>query len=266
LTSLKQKREQYRELPLDKIIEPDGRTRLEIPEEHIDSLATSIQEYGLRQAIEVVEVGDKYEIVYGECRAMAHRKLGLKTILAKVVKLSRIEVVIIRAMENVGRRDLSPLEEAANFGILRDECNLTAAQIANKVGRKFGNVKRRLDLLRMAPGVQKAVHEGKITIGVAEALWRCRDEAHQEYLLDLSIEHGVTVAVVRTWVEQYEKDKRRVKGDGGEGRGIEETFDQRTTYTTCEVCDGGFDVMKMEHLAVCPDCKKKIKKAIKGED
>lgn len=265
MISIKQKREQYRELPLDKISEPDGRTRLAIPEEHIQSLANSIQEFGLRQAIEVVEVGDKFEIVYGERRVLAHKKLGLKSIWAKVVKLSREEVILIRALENVARSELTPIEEAANFATLRDEFNLTAAQIATKVGRTFGNVKRRLDLLRMAPGVQKAVHEGKITIGVAEALWRCRDEAHQEYLLDLSIEHGVTVAIVRSWVEQYEKGKRTIKGDGGGGGGIEDTFEQRTTYTTCEVCDGGYDVMKMDHLAVCPDCKKKIKSAVQEQ-
>lgn len=263
MTSIKKKREEYREINLTEIIEPDGRARMSIPEEHIETLANSIQEFGLRQAIEVVKSGDKYEIVYGERRVLAHRRLDRKNIWAKVVNLTREEVIIIRALENVARKELSPIEEAVSFQSLKDEFGLTSEKIAKKVGRTFGNVKRRLDLLRMSPGVQKAVHEGKISIGVAEALWRCRDAAHQEYLLDLAIEHGVTVAVVRTWVEQHEKEQRRGKGDNEGGGGIEETFQSRTTYVTCEVCDGGFDVMKMQNLSVCVDCKKQIKNAIK---
>jgi len=236
-----------------------------IPDEQIETLANSIQEYGLRQAIEVVKDRSKYQIVYGERRVLAHRKLGLKTIWAKVVVLKKEEIILIRALENVARSELTPIEEAVSFGTLKDEFGFTSEQIAKKVGRTFGNVKRRLDLLRMAPGVQKAVHEGKISVGVAEALWRCRDEAHQEYLLDLSIEHGVTVAVVRGWVEQHEKEKRAKKGDNTGGGGIESTFEPKTTYITCEVCDGGFDVMKMEHMAVCPGCKKEIKNAIQKQ-
>jgi len=262
LTSLKKMREEYKEIPLDHVIEPDGRTRMDIPEEQLTSLANSIQSYGLRQAIEVVKKGDKFEIVYGERRVLAHRMLEKKVIWAKVVSLTREEIVLIRALENVARSELTPIEEAASFQSLKDEFNLSAAQIAKKVGRTFGNVKRRLDLLRMAPGVQKAVHEKKISIGVAEALWRCRDEAHQAYLLDLAIEHGITVAIARTWVEQFEKQQRTKVGDSNPGGGIEETFESRTTYVTCEVCDGGFDVMKMQNLNVCSECKQKIKNAV----
>lgn len=262
MTSLKKKRDEYKEIDLEQIIEPDGRARMSISEENLETLANSIQEFGLRQAIEVVKSGDKYEIVYGERRVLAHRRLGKTHIWAKVVSLSREEVVLVRALENVARSELSPIEEAASFQSLKDEFGLTSAQIAKKVGRTFGNVKRRLDLLRMAPGVQKAVHENKISIGVAEALWRCRDEAHQAYLLDLAIEHGITVSIARSWVDQYDKEKRTNKGDVEPGGGIEETFESRTTYVTCEVCDGGFDVMKMQNLNVCPDCKKSIKNAI----
>jgi len=63
----------------------------------------------------------------------------------------------------------------------------------------------------------------------------------------------------------FEKEKRAKKGDNTGGGGIESTFEPKTTYITCEVCDGGFDVMKMEHMAVCPGCKKEIKNAIQKQ-
>ena len=253
----------YKEIPLDSIVEPDGRLRLEINQEEIDELANSIQSLGLRQAIEVVSRDDKYEVVYGERRVLAHRALGLDKIWAKVVVLTVDEIALVRAMENVARTNLSPIEEAASFADLAERFQMSVAKIAKKLGRSAGNVKRRLNLLKMGKVVQKEIHAGRISIAVAEELWRCPDEAHRDYLLQLAVEHGVTRDVVRQWVQDFAKKERSSVDAGRGGGGDLEPMQSKTIYHTCEICDGATSVSEIETLMVCKGCGKKIKEAIR---
>ena len=218
MTSLKKRRDEYKEIALEKIVEPDGRIRLEIAEEDIETLAASIESYGLRQAIEVIKRGENYEIVYGERRVMAHRKLRKKNIWAKVVELTKDEALLVRTLENVARSELTPIEEGASFATLRDEFGMTADKIAKKVGSTKAVVIRRLTLLRMPADIQKAVHSGQNGVSVAEELMSCKDEGHRSYLLMMAIEHGVTTGVVRMWVKDHQKSGRSA-GNGVEGGG-----------------------------------------------
>ncbi len=259
----KKKEAEYKEISLDQIIETEGKLRLEVDEVEIEELARSIDSLGLRQAIEVVARGDKFEVVYGERRLLAHRALGRDKIMAKIVKLTKDEVVLVRAMENVARINLSPIEEAAAFEDLKELFQMTVAKIAKKVGRSPGNVKRRLDLLKMEKGVQKAIHTGKINIAVAEELWRCPDEAHRQYLLELAVDHGVTRDVVRQWVQDFAKTKRSGGDASVEVGGDDTPMEAKTIYHTCEICDGPTSLSEIETLMVCKGCGKKIKAALK---
>ncbi len=256
------KKEKYQEIPLDQIIEPDGRLRMEINEDGIEELAKSIASLGLRQAIEVVPRDDKFEIVYGERRVLAHRALGKETIWAKIVDLSEDQIAMIRATENVARSNLSPIEEAAAFRDLKDRFMLNIDQIAKKVGRSYSNVKRRLELLKMSKGVQKAVHRGDINISVAMELWQCPDQGHQEYLLQLAVEHGVTREVVRQWVNDFKKEKRVIQANGGEGEGDHSPMKAKAIYHTCEVCDGAISQSEVVTLLLCKTCDKRMKDAV----
>ena len=260
--SKKKKKERYQEIPLDLIIEPDGRLRMEINEDGIEELAKSIASLGLRQAIEVVPRDDKFEIVYGERRVLAHRALGKETIWAKIVDLSEDQIAMIRATENVARSNLSPIEEAAAFQDLRDRFILSIDQIAKKVGRSYSNVKRRLELLKMSKRVQKAVHSGDINISVAMELWQCPDEGHTEYLLQLAVEHGAKRDVVRQWVNDYRKIKRGNPAASGDGGDDHTPMKQKAIYHTCEVCDGAISQSEVVTLLICKTCDKRMKDAV----
>lgn len=253
----------YKEIPLDSIIEPEGRLRMEIDPDKIETLAKSIDSLGLRQAIEVIPRGDKFEIVYGERRVLAHRALGRDMIMAKIVQLSPDQVAMIRATENVARSDLSPIEEAACFQDLRDRFQLSIDQICKKVGRSHGNVKKRLDLLKMSKQIQRAVHLGKLKMTVATELWQCQDEGHQLYLLELAVEHGATKDVVRQWVHDYRKLKRANPSAGDRGGEDHSPLEQKSIYHTCEICDGAVNLSDVVSVLMCKSCLQKIKTAIK---
>jgi ParB family chromosome partitioning protein len=254
-------KDKYQEVDLDKIVEPDGGLRLEINEEDIEELAKSIDALGLRQAIEVIPRGEKFEIVYGERRVIACRRLGKKTIWAKIVNLSNEQVSMIRATENLARSQLSPIEEAACFQDLRDTFGMSIDQICKKVGRSYGNVKKRIDLLKMSKAIQKAVHSGQLKMSVATELWSCQDEGHQEYLLELAVEHGATKDVVRQWVQDHRKMKRANLTAGDKGGEDHTPLEHKSIYHTCEICDGAVSLSDVVSMVVCKDCNKRIKTA-----
>jgi len=253
----------FKFIPMDKIDRPAEGTRLEIPPEEIAELAESIEERGQLQPILVTPRNERFEIVAGERRYLAHEKLGRGKIEAKVVEADAEAVAIDRATENLQRRDLSPFEEGMIYANLRDKMGLTIAQISKKIRKSAGRVERRLDVLRMPEEFQKAVHFGKVSLGVAEELWSCPDQAKRMYFLEMAIEHGITVAVARMWVDEFKKSLRQSNPDieGGGGPGV--AFDTSPIYRACDLCTGPVEYKDLVELRVCPGCGEAIQEALK---
>ena len=261
MTGAKQRKEQYKEVELEMIVEPEGRHRLEINEEEIEELAHSIESLGMRQAIEVVPREDKYEIVYGERRFLAHKRLRKKKIWVKIVELTRDEIILVRATENISRLNLTPVEEAGVLAEMRDEFKMTSEKIAKKVGLKVATVKRRLDILRMPKSFQMAIHRKLISATVAEELWRCPDAEHKEYLLELAVEHGITALVARQWVQDFARERRGKETVDHGGRGALSPMESKPVYTTCDLCQGPVDVTETMNLGICKECGEKLRQA-----
>lgn len=99
-----------RSLDVDSITRSPYQPRLEFDEEYIEELSKSISENGLIEVIKVRSVSSGYELVAGECRLLAHKRLGLKVIEAEVIQVSDVESAIQALAENIHRKNLSDLE------------------------------------------------------------------------------------------------------------------------------------------------------------
>lgn len=166
-------------------------------------LADSIKELGLLQPITVRARGDGYEVVTGNRRRMACRALGMETIQCVVIEPGDgDDVVGMRLHENLIRRDMTPIEEAAVYAELFERVE-DIDRIAAMCHRSREVVERRLALLAGDADVRDALHEGKIAAGVAEELNRVTDPRMRHYLLDQAIKCGVTVATCAEWRRQY---------------------------------------------------------------
>lgn len=249
---------------MDLIDEPKGVVRLEIDPGEIQGLAENIREVGLLQPIIVRPDGERFEIVLGHRRYLAHKILETIKIACIVRVVSDLECAVMRGVENVLRVDLSPIEEAAIYSDLRDKHGLSYDEIGKKMGKTAGVVKRRLDLLRMPPQLQKAIHKKEISYGVAEELWSIGDVGGIDYYLPFAIEHGATVAVARGWAKDWKDSKRRSEADVGGGRGVTNPLEPRPTYLPCDICTGPEDVTKMKLYHCCEVCDKKLKVALGG--
>jgi len=132
------------------------------------------------------------------------------------------------------------------------------------MGKSVGVVKRRLDLLRMPPQLQKAVHRKQIGYSVAEELWSISDDEAFDYLLGITIDHGATQAVVRQWVKERKDAKRREDAGAGESSPLPAPLEPRPSYVACDLCSGPMEIGTETLYRTCPECSEGIKKAREG--
>jgi len=256
---VKVSKDRIAEVDLALIDEPKAMARMGIDPEAVAELAQSISEIGLLQPVVLRGDGGRYEIIAGHRRYLAHKKLELSKIKSIIKTMSDQEAILARATENLARVDLTPLEEAAIYADLVNGHSMTFEQIGQKMGKTPGTIKRRMDLLKMPPQLQQAVHKGEVSMSAAEELWPISNETDLEYYLLFAIENGCTKEVARQWCKQWKDTQRHQAEPSDEGGGAASPFAPRPYYVACDLCDGPEEMEKMVRLSICPVCYKVIK-------
>jgi len=166
-------------IEIEKIKPNPQQPRRYFSEESIDELAESIKEYGVLEPLiverleNVNEYGSQveYQLIAGERRLMASKKLGFKTVPAVIKNFSteqrRLEVALI---ENIQREDLSIIAKAKAFAKLMSNFGLSQKEVAERLGKSREVVANSLRLLQLPYEAQKALDEAKINEGHARAL------------------------------------------------------------------------------------------------
>ncbi|GAI69014.1 unnamed protein product, partial [marine sediment metagenome] len=191
---------------------------------------------------------------FGDRRFLAYRKLGLTKIRATVVDASDEEIAIDRAIENLQRVDLTPIEEALQYQGMIDKLGMKAEDIERMIGRELRTVYRKLALLKYPEAVKGAVHTGKVSLTVAEVLMTCPNEPHRDYLFEMAIENGITVAIARMWVDDWRKSQMARPSAGPEaGIGEPSGFDPKH-YIACGLCNEPVEIGKLESINICAAC------------
>ena len=247
------------EVLLIKISPPADIDRMEIEPEKVTELASSIQEVGLLQPVLLRPMKDRFEIVAGHRRFLACEKLGVPTIDAIVKEMTDREAAIIRASENLSREDLTPLEEAFVFANLIKKHGMDLEQVAKKFGYKPGTVRRRMDINKMPPQLQQAVHKKQISVTVAEMLWPISDLAALDYYLMFATENGCTKEVARSWCKEWTDGERQKNNPGVPGGQPLAVNEPRPVFIACDLCVGPMEIGEETDLRICPNCFKIIK-------
>lgn len=162
------------ELPIDRIRPNPGQPRRSFDPADLQELTESIRAKGVLQAILVrpdPETPAHYQIVAGERRWRAAAAAGLHAVPAVIRDdLTELDVLEIAIIENVQRKDLNPVDEAAGYQQLCDRFDHTHAQIAAAVGKSREHISNLLRLLRLPAPVLEMMREGKISAGHGRAL------------------------------------------------------------------------------------------------
>lgn len=189
-----------REVSLTSIVPNPHQPRLSFDEAKLQELTDSIKEHGILQPIVVSQNGDQYEIIAGERRFQAAKRVGLATVPVVVRDVTEQEKLELAIIENVQRHNLNPIEEAKAYLRLQDEFSLSQEAVAEKMGKSRSVVTNTLRLLQLPIEIQRAVAENKISEGHAKALLSIENPEKQRAVFDLIIKEELTVRETETKV------------------------------------------------------------------
>ena len=208
-------------LYLDDIIPNRFQPREIFDEQGLKELAVSIKEHGVIQPIIVRKVDNKYEIIAGERRYKASTMAGLTKIPAIVKNLDDKESSKVALIENLQRKDLSPIEEARTYQkILELEDNMTQEELAASVGKTQSSVSNKIRLLALPDEVQDALLNNKISERHARCLLNVENADDQVKLLSRITEEKLTVRELDKIVKG--QDQEEVLDDKEETPVVEE--------------------------------------------
>ncbi|WP_027133592.1 ParB/RepB/Spo0J family partition protein [Geminicoccus roseus] len=193
-----------RVVPIEQLTPSAHQPRRSFDEDELESLADSMRRHGLLQPLLVRPKGDQgYEIVAGERRWRAAQRAGLDEVPVLIRELGERETLEIALVENVQRKDLSPLEEADAYRRLTDEFGHTQEDIASVLGRSRSHVANTIRLLALPPAVARLLEDDKLTAGHARALLGAQDPAK---LAQTVVDEGLNVRQTEELVRRQAAD------------------------------------------------------------
>ena len=181
------------QIPIDEIIPNRFQPRLNFDDRGLEELASSIKQHGIIQPLVLRRVEDKYEIIAGERRFKAAQLAGLSKVPAVIANIDDNKSAEVAIVENVQRRDLSPIEEARSYKNLLDKGYLTQAELAKKMGLSQSAIANKLRLLNLDEEVQQALIENRISERHARSLLVLPTHEEQKKWLKRIINERMTV-------------------------------------------------------------------------
>lgn len=217
----------FRELPIMSIEPNQYQPRERFGDEALDALVESVRDLGVLQPVLVRRTGSAtYELIAGERRWRAAKRLGLETIPAVVRDVENQASLEQALVENLVREELTPMEEATAYQQLVDDFGLTQEQVAHRVGRSRSAVANTIRLLQLPATVQRMVNDGVLSAGHARVLLSIDNRSELERAARRAADEGWTVRGLESHLKRdgdtpAEDDHvdRGPAGDAGASRG-----------------------------------------------
>ncbi|KEK13485.1 nucleoid occlusion protein [Lysinibacillus fusiformis] len=181
--------EEVIKLPIDEIVPNRFQPRTIFDDEKIEELSRTIHTHGVIQPIVVRKTSEnQYEIIAGERRYRAMKKLQWTEVPAIVRNLTDKETASIALIENLQREELTAIEEAVAYQKLLELHELTQEALAQRLGKGQSTVANKLRLLRLPDEVQQAILQRKISERHARALIAIKDQPLQLEILQQTVD------------------------------------------------------------------------------
>lgn len=165
----------------DIIIPYKNQARKNIQEESLIELAASIQSQGILQPLQVIsssENSGKFEVVSGERRLRAARKVGLDTVPCMILDRDR-DSDEIALIENIQREDLHPIELAdAVAKLLNGKKHGNQVNLAEKLGVSKQQISHLSAISRLPEDVKNHVLQQKnVKINFLKSIAYLKDDS-----------------------------------------------------------------------------------------
>lgn len=173
-------------------------------QESLAELAQNIKENGLVQPITIrkrpKDSDTKYEIVCGERRYRATVLNGDTEIQCIVKDLNDKQAFAAMIIENLQRKDVDPLEEAAAFTKLYNDGTMKIGEIAKMLGKSTSFVLGRIQLNNIIPEFVQLMRDG--TLYLVHLLEICKLTKEQQKVL---FDECFSPACIARWTQKILK-------------------------------------------------------------
>lgn len=201
-------------LPVTQIVPNRAQPRKRFEEDALGELAESIRRYGILQPLTVRrKAGGGFELVAGERRLRAARMAGLREVPCLVAAVNEEDSSVLALIENIQRRDLNYMEEAAALQKLIETYGLSQEKVAEKLGKSQSAVANKLRLLKLSETCSALLLEAGLTERHARALLRVEGEEERVNVLKILIQKHMNVAQTEEYIEHLlQKQETKPKG------------------------------------------------------
>lgn len=166
---------------------------------NIDDLKASISEHGILQpCIVSIVAEDRYRLIAGERRYTAAKAIGLKTIPCIVRTIEEHRRLEVQLIENIHRKELSPVEEATTYRRLMTEFKLSQRQLAERLGKSAAAINQAVRILSLPAAILEAAnHNENLTRSVLLEIAKLETEPEQVKLFERAKAGLLTVKAAR---------------------------------------------------------------------
>ncbi|MGJ8674073.1 ParB/RepB/Spo0J family partition protein [Rubritalea sp.] len=196
-----------RMVDVESVVPSPLQPRKQFTDSMLDDLMDSIKQHGIIQPLIVRKVGKKLELIAGERRWRASKRLKLKEVPVIIREVIDRDVLEMALIENLQREDLNPIEEAAGYVRLSKEFGLKQDKIAQRVGKSRASVANAMRLLDLSDVIQKYLADTLISVGHAKAILAIKDPQAQLEIADLIIAKKLTVRAAEKLAQDFNNPK-----------------------------------------------------------
>lgn len=175
----------------------------------IAELCESIRSVGLIQPIIIRSAGGSFEVVAGNRRFEACRRLRWRTIPCHIVELSDKEAYEIALSENIHRKTMDPLEEARALRRYVEEAGWGGiTELSARIRKSQAYISKRIRLLDLPPEVLEKIFRRRKSASIGEEILTLETSEQLEVARILE-ETSLPVSQVRSLVGAIKEARER---------------------------------------------------------
>ena len=236
--------ERIQQIGIGEIVPSPLQPRRVFAEDSLTELIDSIRARGIFQPLIVRHSpkGTGFELIAGERRWRAARKLNLLKVPVIVRTATDQQVLELALIENLQRAELDAVEEADGYATLIETFGLKQEEVAERVGKSRATVANALRLRALPGEVRDLLRSKQISVGHAKAILGLTEPTAQTAVAREVVKRGLSVrqaeALVRRQVSGTRGRKKSRGTHSADWRDLELRL-QRATGTRARVVGHG---------------------------
>jgi ParB family chromosome partitioning protein len=183
----------FLECPVEAIEPNPYQPRQHFQGPELEELVRSVKAKGIVTPLLVSTSEAGFQLIAGERRWRAAQRAGLKTVPVVVRETTPIESLELALVENIHRKDLNPIEEAAAYRKWMEDGHMTQGALAKALGRERSTITNLLRLLKLASPIQQDLIDGRLSTGHGRVLAGIKDPREQMRLRNVITKNDLSV-------------------------------------------------------------------------